>query len=250
MAVKVNIIIPAYNEENRLGKTFESYVEYFLNKKEYCINTNTSKNTKYILKVILVSDGSTDNTIPLAEKVFVKHNINSTIIEIQNNSGKGFAVKKGVLESDSADYYYLADADLSAKWDVLPKFLELIKNDKYDVVIGSRAVSESKVKTNAFKYIAGRISATLVNLSLNLDIKDTQCGYKLFSNKCLKAFELQTINSWGYDFEILYILEKMGLNILEKGITWNNVSGSRVSIGDYFATLISLLKIKSYKYNF
>jgi len=241
---KVNVIIPAYNEETRLPGTLEKYLEYFSNNSNFSFGWASDKNAKYLLRLIVVSDGSIDNTVINTIKYLKEQHINGAVIGHKKNKGKGYTIRKGLLFDNTADYYYLADADMSAGWGVLNNFLIIMETQKSDVVIASRATKDAHVKTLWYKKIFGRGASLLINALLHLNIKDTQCGYKLFNNSCYSAFNKFRINDWGFDFELLYLLKKSSKKIIEKGIEWQHVPASNVSFGAYFKTIIDLVKVR------
>lgn len=233
---KVNLIIPAYNEAERIVITLKELGKF--------LKSDLAKTEKYDYRLYVVNDGSTDNTATVVKELIQKYSLAGEILNCQQNQGKGGATKHGMLNSREADYYYQADADSSASWDELAKMLGIIEKEKIDAVIGSRALASSVVKTSAHKKLLGRIAAGFVKLILGLDYKDTQCGYKLFSKKCLPAFEKQTVMGFGYDFEILYYLEQTNLKVLEVGVKWEIKHDGTVRISSYFKTLWDLLKLR------
>ena len=230
---KVNVIVPSYNEAGRIERTLEEYAMFV-----------RSMRSKYDLYLYVVNDGSKDQTAKIVKAELAKLNVTSQLLNLEINHGKGYALKYGVFNSREADYYYLADADLSAKWNVLADFLELAEKEDYDVVIASRGLDTSEVSTKVYKRLLGRSAALVIQLLLGLDIQDTQCGYKLFKSKTLPAFKELTIDRWGFDFELLYLVDKMGFSIGEVGIKWVNKSGSKVKLSDYPKQLIELLKVR------
>ncbi|MCA9382846.1 glycosyltransferase [Candidatus Dojkabacteria bacterium] len=230
---KVNVIVPSYNEAGRIERTLEEYAMFV-----------RSMKTKYDLYLYVVNDGSKDQTAKIVKDELARLNVASELLNLEINHGKGYALKYGVFNSRKADYYYLADADLSAKWNVLADFLELAEKEDYDVVIASRGLETSEVSTKVYKRLLGRSAALVIQLLLGLDIQDTQCGYKLFKGKTLPAFKELTIDRWGFDFELLYLVDKMGFSIGEVGIKWVNKSGSKVKLSDYPKQLIELLKVR------
>jgi dolichyl-phosphate beta-glucosyltransferase len=239
---KINVIVPAYNEGERLSETLKAFSATF--------NSQSPFSNAHDIYLYIVNDGSKDDTAALAAELLQKLGISGELLSYEINQGKGYAVRYGMLNSRPADYYYLADADLSSPWQTLENLYAAGQEQRADCIIGSRARPESKVDTAASRLISGRVSNLLIKLFLGLTISDTQCGYKLFSSKCLPAFQKQTLMRWGFDFEILYILEKvLHLKTLEVGITWKNKDGSKVKFKDYFRTFNELMTVRRNNYN-
>lgn len=230
---KVNIVIPCYNEQKRIINTLKS-LDQFLARHSHLYN----------FKVYIVNDGSIDFTQKIIGDFIGNSKFKKAyeVLSYRVNKGKGYAVRFGMLKSRKADYYYLADADLSSSWNTLNELLKIALNG-YDCVIGSRGLEQSKVDTSYLKKLLGRIGNFLIVKLLNVNVLDTQCGYKLFSRKCLPAFLSQTINRWGFDFEVLYLLKKMGVDIKEVSIVWKNKEGSKVKPLDYIRTFGELLSL-------
>ena len=221
--MKLSIIMPVYNEEYRIRNTLQKIISYL-----------DHKTISY--EIIVVNDGSIDNSLPEILKEKTK---DIQVVSYKKNMGKGYAVKTGVLTS-KGDLIFLCDADLSMPISELGKFL----HRKEDIVIGSRAIKNSKVKTNIFRKIAGRFGNFLISLFIIRGIEDTQCGFKLFNKKCKKLFEKQTITGWGFDFEILFLAEKYKYSIKEIPITWIHSKNSKIKWTDYPKTLLEILKVR------
>jgi dolichyl-phosphate beta-glucosyltransferase len=219
--MKLSVVIPVYNEERRIKDSLDKINKYL-------------KNKNY--EIIVVDDGSTDKTREIVQKFK-----NIIITKKRKNKGKGYSVKQGMLMA-KGEYVLFLDADLSTPIEELGEFLKLIK--KYDVVIGSRAIKGSKVKTSWYRKLLGRIGNFFISILAVKNIKDTQCGFKLFRKEAAKKiFEKQTINGWGFDFEILHIAQKLGFSIKEQPVNWTLGKESKVKLTDYPKTLIELFKI-------
>ncbi len=225
--MKLSIIIPAYNEESVLRSSLQKTKDYF-------------KQKKYSYEIIVIDDGSEDKTRKIAEEE------KAVLNKKRTNKGKGYSVKEGVRLA-KGDYILYMDADMSTPLEELKIFLQYIK--KYDIVIASRKTPDSLVKTRFYKKILGRISHLPIKLLLVNDIKDTQCGFKLFKKEVAKRlFKMQKIMRWGFDFEILFLAQKNGYVIKEKGVRWVEDKNSKVKLIDYPKTMIELFKIKYYDY--
>jgi len=223
--MRVSVIIPAYNEQNRIGKSLEKIREY-------------KKRTKLELEIVVVNDGSKDRTAEILKKYNDVIDIIEDYTAELGNMGKGYALRRG-FKVASGDYFYICDADLSTPIEELERFAEKI-ND-YDCVIGSRAMAESKVSTSLKRKLFSVLSRFTINLFLGLGVKDTQCGFKLMNRKCRDLFLKCEVNRWGYDFELLYLIKSAGLSIYEMPVEWEYNKDTRVTFASYFKTLKELL---------
>ncbi|MBD3282042.1 MAG: glycosyltransferase [Candidatus Portnoybacteria bacterium] len=229
----LSVVIPAYNEAKRISATLLD-IDKYLSKQ------------KYSYEIIVVSDGSSDNTVDVVRKLkeLVK---NLKIVDNKENHGKGYVVKQGMLKEASGNYRLFMDADNSTSIDHLEKFWSYIKND-YDIVIGSIEVKGAKIKENALAYrrFLGRISKYIIRIFAGIwNIKDSQRGFKLFTEDCVKkVFPKQSLMRWGFDFEILAISKKMGFKIKEVPVDWKNAGESKVKFSAYFRTFGELMKIR------
>jgi len=229
MNKSISIVIPAYNEEKRIGLSLIQITKYM-------------DENKYNYEIIIVDDNSTDNTLKI-----IKNFKSDKIKIIKNivNRGKGYSVKKGILNSKHP-FVLFSDADLATPIEELKKFMELIA--KYDIVIASRNLKGSyiKVKQPFYRKFLGKSFPLLVNLIVLNKFEDTQCGFKLFkTNVAKKIVSLQTFDGFSFDVEILFIALKLGFKIKEEPVTWINKDGSKVKlIGDTFKMFFDLFKIR------
>lgn len=211
----ISVIIPAYNEEERIGYTLREIKEYFEKK-------------RWKGEIIVVDDGSTDHTSEVVEEE--KKDIpNLFLLKNEKNEGKGEAVKKGML-SAKGDWLFFSDADLSTPIEEMDKLLFFLK-EGWEVVIASRALPGAKVfpRQPFFRELSGKIFNLMVRTLLLPGIRDTQCGFKGFSREAArKIFRLQTLKGFAFDVEILYIGRKLGYKIKEIPVSWRNSPSSRV----------------------
>lgn len=223
----LSLIMPLYNEEERIGQSLERIVPFL-----------ERKTIDY--EIILVNDGSTDTTLKVLEKIKNKH---LRILKNDRNYGKGYAIQKG-MQMAKFPLVLFSDADSSTPIEELEKFLPYLKN--YDIIIGSRALKESQISLHQpfYKEWAGRLGNKLIQLLLLPGIKDTQCGFKLFKKEALIIFQKQTIKRWGFDFEILWLAYKMQFRIKEVPVQWRNDFRSKFKTLDYLKTTRELLKIR------
>lgn len=226
----LSIIIPCFNEGEKLVNNIEKIIN----------------SIKYLEKyeIICVNDGSTDNT-----KEFMKKKIpNVKFVGYKHNKGKGYAIKKGI-EIAKGDYILFMDADLSTN-------LEAIKDaitycDKYDMIIGSRTMKESKTSDKTIiRNLSSYVSNAIIRIMFNFTYKDTQCGFKMMNKKLAKEIiSKQKINRWSFDVEYLYIASLNHYSVKEIPVEWHNDSDSRVKLfTDSINFILELMKIKKNKY--
>ncbi|MCX8094465.1 MAG: glycosyltransferase family 2 protein [Candidatus Goldbacteria bacterium] len=225
--MKVSVIIPAYNEEKRLPETLKK-IKNFLKK-------NKIKN-----EIIVVDDGSTDNTVSISKKYKVK------VLKNEKNKGKGFSVKRGMLAA-RGEIVIFTDADLSTPVEFLKHFINEHKSG-FDIVIASRALqgSEIKIPQPYLRELSGKIFNVLVRLITWLPIHDTQCGFKSFTRKAAQQiFKRLTIYGFGFDVEALYIARKLGFTISEYPVSWYNSKATKVDfLKDSIRMFFELFKIR------
>lgn len=231
----LSVIIPAFNESERIGKTLENVNKYL-------------KQQSYDYEIIVVDDGSKDSTRNLVENLcsIIK---NIEIISLPNNQGKGAAVKTGML-SAKGEVRLFMDADGSTGIREIERLLPFLSKG-YDIVVGSRLVvgAVKKVKQNFTREALGWVYRKIVRVLINTDIKDTQNGFKLLSKTAAEKIfnDLQT-KGWSFDIEIIMLANKMGYKIKELPIIWSNDKRSRMRFIQMFGMLLDTLNI-SRKYS-
>ncbi|HYA64806.1 MAG TPA: dolichyl-phosphate beta-glucosyltransferase [Candidatus Sulfotelmatobacter sp.] len=213
---ELSIIIPSFNEEQRLPATLEKIAAYIQNRRP-----NT--------EVIVVDDGSTDRTAAVAES-WQDRIPQLRVVSNGRNRGKGFSVRHGSLEA-RGDIILFTDADLSSPIEEGEKLLAALGS--HDVAIGSRAVDRSliEVRQSPFREFSGIIFNRIVRAILRLPFVDTQCGFKAFRReRCRIIFEQQTIERFGFDPELLYLARHHGLSTVEVPVRWAHSPATKVSM--------------------
>lgn len=214
--MKLSIIIPAFNEEDRIVKTLENTLFYL-------------KRQKYKGEIVVVSDGSTDRTKEVVEDFKSKERISVKFLEYHPNRGKGYAVRFGMLRGDG-DFVMFMDADYSVPIEEVERGITLL-NTGYDIAIASRAVSESVIKhhQNFFREFSAQLYTFIQNLYLGIHYKDTQCGFKIYRKHVAhELFGKQKIESVIFDPEILWLAKHSGFSVGEFPVEWSHVEGSRI----------------------
>jgi len=220
MTPAISIIIPAYEEEDRLGESVRKILEYI-------------EAEKLSAELIIVDDGSKDKTAETGEAVCAEFpDLQTKVIRYDENRGKGFAIKTGLLAS-KADIALFSDADLSTPIEELDKLIKPIQTGEYDVTFGSRALDRSLIGTHQpwRREQGGKVMNLLIKTMTGLPFYDTQCGFKAFDMKKFRPLlELMTIDRFGFDVEFLFVADHHKLRLKEIPVRWNNVEGSKVSV--------------------
>lgn len=224
----LSIVIPAYNEEKRISKTLARMTRYLADQ-------------PYTSEVIVVDDGSRDNTLSkIAEFQSIR------VIRLLKNSGKGSAIRQGVLEAHGSAILF-SDADLSTPIEEVQKCLEALR-DGADIAIGSRALEASDIVVRQpwYRDTMGKIFNLFVLTVVMRGIRDTQCGFKCFKADVAKTlFQIARISRFSFDVEILYLARKKGYRIRQIPIQWRNDPASSVHpLRDAFRMLIDLFIIR------
>jgi len=208
----LSIVIPAYNEAGRIVSSLEAIQDYVRGK-------------DFLVEIIVVDDGSTDNTAEIASA-----QAGVRVLRNQGNRGKGFSVRHGVLEA-RGELILFTDADLSAPIEEADKLLATMESSHADAVVGSRALQRELIGTHQspFREWGGRFFNLLVRIFTGLRIQDTQCGFKLFRRQTTRrAFELQRVDRFGFDPEILFLVERLGGKVVEVPVRWNHNAATKV----------------------
>ncbi len=230
----LSVIIPSYNESMNITNTVLD-IDSFLSKQDYAY------------EIIIVNDGSKDDTVQVAKKVggLVK---NVRIIDNEVNHGKGWVVRQGMLKA-LGEIRLFMDGDNATTVDHFAKMIPLFEQG-YQVVIGSReprdaAGARQAVSQPWHKRLVGDMGNLLIQVLAVPGIWDTQCGFKAFTSKSAEdIFGRSMIDRWGFDIEALALARKLGYKIGIIPVNWVNNPNSRVSWKSYFNTFRELFKVR------
>jgi len=231
----ISIVIPAYNEAGRLPLFMDRIVAY-------------CQRQQKIYEIIVVDDGSCDDTVKSVTPYRAKFS-RLYVVRIRRNRGKGYAVKRGLLWATGGIRLFL-DADGSVGPEEIGKNLHYIEKDGYDIFIGSRVLKErgQVLKVKWYRKLVGIVFNFCVQSFLFKDIKDTQCGFKMFKKEVVKPlFSRSYIRGFGFDVEILYLAHKMGYRIKEGPVSWHHVTNSKVNLVlDSIRMFIDILRVRNW----
>jgi dolichyl-phosphate beta-glucosyltransferase len=214
--VTYSIVVPAYNESARIGATLEKALQY-------------AARQGWNAEVIVVDDGSTDNTAEIVRRCADRHPA-LRLLENPGNRGKGYSVRNGMLHA-SGDVLLFSDADFSSPIEEADKLFAAIAAGA-DIAIGSRWIrTDLQIRKQPLhRQLFGRMFNLALRLVLGLHYKDTQCGFKAFSRRAAEAiFPLQHIERWGFDPELLYLAKKFGFKVAELPVVWVHRDGTRIN---------------------
>ena len=215
MTPRWSVVIPAYNEAQRLPPFLEKVVGYFEGRDEP-------------YEIVVVDDGSIDGTADLVE---ARQLSAVRVVRLRPNQGKGAAVRAGMLAARGA-YRLFADADGATPIEEL-KRLEPVLVAGADVVIGSRVLVDSSVSvtTRAHRVAAGRVFNWLVARMGLRGIADSQCGFKAFTaGAAVRLFDALFTRGFGFDVELLLLAQAMGCQVVEVAVNWTDQTGSKVGV--------------------
>jgi dolichyl-phosphate beta-glucosyltransferase len=216
----LSIIIPAFEEVVRIGDSIRKILVY------------AEKNFPGT-ELIVVDDGSADETKSSAEKVFAEFPAASArVVRYDQNRGKGYAVRIGLAEARSETAIF-SDADLSTPIEELPKLIEPIQSGAYDVTFGSRALDRTLIGDRQpwRREQGGKVFNLVVRMQTGLPFWDTQCGFKAFNlGKFKPLLPLMKIDRFGFDVEFLYVANLHGLRLKEIPVRWNHDERTKVNV--------------------
>jgi len=227
-----SIVIPAYNESERIALTLERVLAHV-------------RERNWSAEVLVVNDGSSDSTADIVRRFAAQHG-NLALIENPGNRGKGYSVRNGMLHA-SGEVVLFSDADLSSPIEEADKLFAALAAGA-DVAIGSRWL-RTELQTQRqplHRQLLGRVFNLLLRVVLGLHYRDTQCGFKAFTRRATHLiFPLQHIERWGFDPEILFLAHKFGLKVQEVPVQWAHREGTRINpVRDGLRMFLEMLKIR------
>ncbi|HEX4665745.1 MAG TPA: dolichyl-phosphate beta-glucosyltransferase [Chthoniobacterales bacterium] len=234
MSPPLSVIVPAFNEARRLTNNLPALLIYL-------------QDLRPAAELIVVDDGSSDETARVAEEFFARHpEVPARVLRFEQNRGKGHAVRAGLLAA-RAPIALFSDADLSTPIAELPKIVEPIEAGNYDIVFGSRALDRNLIghRQPWQREQSGKIFNGIVRLLTGLPFYDTQCGFKAFRMEAARAVIAQgQLDGFGFDVELLVLAQRAGLRMLEVPVRWDHNEGSKVHLVHdslrMFAEIVSL----------
>lgn len=216
----ISIVIPAYQESERVGSSIQKILDYI-------------KHENLNAELLVIDDGSVDKTTEVAKRHCAEFpEIQTKVIRYDKNRGKGFAVKTGLLEA-MGDIALFSDADLSTPIEELPKLVKPIQNGEYDLTFGSRALDRSLIGTRQpwRREQGGKVFNLVVRTLTGMPFWDTQCGFKAFHlPKFRPLLDVMQIDRFGFDVEFLYVARLNGLRLKEIPVRWNDDIRTKVSV--------------------
>jgi len=226
--ISLSVVVPAYNEEERLPVMLEETLEY--------LEERQKKDDSFQYEIIIVDDGSKDNTSKVGLEYSKKYGVEKIrVLTFEKNRGKGGAVRMGVFCS-RGDKILFVDADGATKFSDLVHVEKGLDDfhggkDGMAVSVGSRAhLQEEAVATRSlFRNILMYGFHFIVYILAVKGVKDTQCGFKLFTRKAaLALFSSLHVERWAFDVELLYVAQSLGVPIAEKAVNWEEIDGSKM----------------------
>lgn len=234
MDVDLSVVVPAYNEEERLPQMLDETLTFLEARQKNGKSNDIYNSETFTYEIIIVDDGSKDGTTQCGLKYRKKYGDDKIrVITLEENKGKGGAVRAGVLVARGS-YIIFADADGASKFSDIEKLEEFFyqnQQSKMAIAVGSRAHMEDEaVATRSlFRTILMRGFHFLVWICCVRTVRDTQCGFKMFTNDVAKRLFSSCHNeSWAFDVELLYLAEQLGCKIGEIAINWKEIDGSKI----------------------
>ena len=236
MIKSLSIVIPFFNEAKRVNVSLKKIKKFI----------DSSKFKK--IEVNFVNDGSTDKSPQIINEFIKKENrknIKYKIFELATNEGKGAAVKKGVLKSNCA-WILTSDIDLSVDLNKFYLGKKKLIVSKHKIYFGSRELKKSVVKSKFYRKFLGYFFRLFTLLFFGIDLKDSQCGFKLYEKSVAKyIFKNLKTKGFEHDIEIVTLAKNKNFKIIELPVHWRHVSGSKLNVFfDPIKMLFGIIKIR------
>ncbi len=232
--VYLSLIIPAFNEESRIGNSLERILTFL-------------RQQPYPSEVIIVDDGSHDRTAEMVRKIS-QGSDHVRIVQNGKNIGKGGAIRSGMLQA-RGEFLFFSDADLSVPIETISPFLTKL-GEGVDLAIGTRVMPGAIVEVHQpfYREFLGKMYTELSNWILGLRVTDFTCGFKGFRrHAALELFSRQRLKKWSFDAEILYLAQLNEFRVREVPVRWRNNQATKVRLWrDIFRSFIELLQIRFY----
>jgi len=215
----LSIVIPAYNEERRLGASLRRVAEYFGS----CGLTP---------EIVLVDDGSRDGTAAVGREFFSLYEGPGLLLINHRNRGKGYSVRRGVMAA-AGERVLVSDADLSTPIEEAHSLLERQEHEGWPIIIGSRALPGSRIEVRQprLREALGKCFNRVVRALTGLQFADTQCGFKLLLREpVLPIVRDMTVNGFAFDVELIWRARRAGLGVMECPVAWRDSRGSSVGL--------------------
>jgi dolichyl-phosphate beta-glucosyltransferase len=233
MSIDVSVIVPAFNEEQRIAPTLRQLDDYL-------------RGSGLAYEIVVVDDGSTDGTVALVESIGARRPA-VHVVPTFPNRGKGHAVRVGMLAA-RGEVRVLCDADGSIPASQLPRVVAPVMRGEASVAIGSRYADGAQVAIAQplWRRAWSRLCNQVVQRTLVPGVRDTQCGFKAFSAAAAEAiFSRATIDGWAFDLEALALASRLGHRIVERPVEWRDDARSRVSpLRDFTRVVSEWLRIR------
>lgn len=229
----LSIVIPAYNEQHRLPPTLAK------------LDTYLATRSFAFVEIVVVNDGSTDRTAEVVQRAAEERGL-CRLLENPGNRGKGYSIRHGMLEARGS-WILFTDADLSTPIEELGKLEAALEAGQAKIAIGSRALDRSlvEVRQHGLRESAGRFFNLVMRIITGMPFRDTQCGFKLFEAEAAREiFRRQRLDGFGFDVEILYIARRLGYQVAEVPVRWQDVAGTKVSLARGLDAFVDILRVR------
>jgi dolichyl-phosphate beta-glucosyltransferase len=212
---RYSVVVPAYNEQRRIGSTLEQVLDHL-------------REQRWNAEIVVVDDGSRDDTLEVLNR-FAREHPHVRVLQNPGNRGKGYAVRNGMLNA-RGEILLFTDADMSSPISEAGKLFAALEQGA-DVAIGSRWLDPSLQfqRQSLQRQALSRLYNIFLRIVLRFPYRDTQCGFKAFTRRAAEMiFPQQRVTRWGFDPEILFLAHRLGLKVAEVPVRWGHDEGSKI----------------------